>query len=82
MSAGERVQHLARFGPQGWPKCAVCQKPVDMMIARGRVDGDVVTITAHCHGAEETVPIPSTAFDAESVAFDGLAFVPPKALLP
>lgn len=64
----------------GWPRCAVCNQPVQSMTCTDDLQRNTVSFTAHCHGESETFHLTMyTARDASRIEF-GLAFERPAML--
>lgn len=76
---GDRIETPA--SEYGWPKCDLCNKPVDKMRAESSVFGDMIAIVVECHGAREVVEFPkSLLVGPDALRLDGRAFIRAKQL--
>jgi len=68
----------------GWPKCAVCQKPVDEVLIVPVVGDIEPAVVVRCHGETEVVRIPVREVlndsRSEQLRIDGWAFQGAKKL--
>lgn len=73
---GTRISHLGK--ERGYPRCALCDRPVEKLVSETNILKNVTTLVAHCHGATETAVL--TDEQLAGAYFDGLAFKPPPQL--
>jgi hypothetical protein len=61
-----------------WPRCAVCQRPVEKLSWTADPGTDALTFTVRCHGAVEHTSIPrAAALRGEMPIAGGMAFAAP-----
>lgn len=57
-----------------WPRCALCDKPVDEVITEEEPLSRRFVVTVRCHGATESCELPTETLVAAEAIVDAVAF--------